>query len=128
MTSEIDFSSSVLAIWKEMLGTILGWSERRVLEWARELEREMHESLADPHSAIYCESLAYWVIPELIPKRLKSRLHAYDLNTLEGRIESAILAGNPEGDLRGDYDWNAARDRVEFILKEFGESLKDVQA
>jgi hypothetical protein len=109
-----------LQAWSRVLAIMLGWSEDRVMQWAR-----LYGRLLDggDEGLFYHETPIYYVAPLLLPETLKRRLDGLQQIQLCGRIQSAIQQGDSFCDLNPDHDWHAAKERVEKILSAYGERL-----
>jgi hypothetical protein len=109
-----------LAIWQEMLREFLGWSESRVLEWARETGKL--DYLSDPEDIFYHETPQYWVKRLLVPDALRAALSNPELIDLEARLLGAF-ADEHHFAFPLETDWRPYRAKVERILAEYGEGL-----
>lgn len=90
---------------------------------------ERYLEFMDPegNDLFYHETPIHYIVPELVPRTLANKLHVYELMSLHGRIETTIYNGDSCCASRLDYDWHAAKERVERVLNEYGESLANVQ-
>jgi hypothetical protein len=113
-----------LQTWTHVLGIFLGWSEDEVMRWADRYIEFMNET---GMGIFYHETPIYYIVPELVPGALARKLDAHELMSLDARIETTIYNGDSCCDSRPDFDWHAARDRVERVLNEYGESLRNVK-
>lgn len=112
-----------LRIWKKLCAYFFGWPEGPVLEWARRYE----DGLNNVAPGFYNATPARYVAPLLVPERLRDKLRGFGLVVLQSRLQHAIEGGNdPFFDLDPDYDWSAARERVEAVLNAYGGSLTEL--
>lgn len=109
-----------LAIWKELLPVLLGWSEAQVMEWVKQTRRG--KSLDDPDAITFHETPQYWITYLLIPETLKARLSNLDIIDLERRILIAFRDHHHYHFPLGT-DWRPYRAKIEQILSEYGEHL-----
>jgi hypothetical protein len=80
----------------------------------------------------YHETPIYYLTPFLIPDSLKDRLDGDQLLKIEQRLEHVINFTDSGSCYYGyandkKFDWNAAKQRVEMVLNEFGETLESIQ-
>jgi hypothetical protein len=142
--------NSYLKYWKACLKKLLGWSEAQILEWAKQFEREM----GDGSMFFYHEDPVYYIVPLFVPPEAHYCLSPKDLRNLERKIELVIqrdpmrvkfeeLSGEEPGFVlegirlaqqRGEvlapvnfdyYDWDAAKERIRTVLKEYGLQTKN---
>jgi len=71
-----------IAIWTQMLNSILGWSEHEVLIWAEKYS----EYLKDPDDIFFHEDPPYWAATALIPDHLGKVLSADQRSRLRNKI------------------------------------------
>ncbi len=114
-----------IAAWKHVLVDWLHWPDERFERWIKVHEVDL-EDRGNP-LFYHLEALGY-VKLFLIPDRLALRLDAMrnegtpPSHRLASRLEGAIGPGT-EVTCNPEFDWNAARERVEAALKEYGEAL-----
>jgi hypothetical protein len=108
-----------LTTWNEMLGTLLGWSEQQVMQWARDTGKL--DFMADPGDIFFHETPQYWVKYLLVPEELKRRLPSDEWIRIANRILAALEQGPYE--YPPGTDWRPFRKKVEHILNEYGASL-----
>lgn len=109
-------------IWRYLLNAWLGWSTERIESWIEVFEEELSESKA---SLLFNETPFWYIVLLLIPVALEERLRGSNddrLVELERRLLDAV---HRYGDHQAEknYDWEAARRRVEAVLAEVGEGL-----
>jgi hypothetical protein len=111
-----------LRIWTLVLNQLLGWSEERVRTWARE---RYEDALDDKDGGFfYHEDAYYYILPLLVPSRLRQDLNARDLSKLQhDKIKPAITHFGSYPLWLSPYDWDAARARINAILSEYGHRL-----
>ncbi len=114
--------SDYIRTWVRLFNVLAGWPEEVVLKWAQHYQ----DRLADPDDVFFHEPASYHALPALIPPRLRG-MHPYDRMRLEGQIQDAIEDGDAFWDNRPDFDWEAAKRRVECVLNKYGESLTSLR-
>lgn len=110
-----------IRIWNEALSALLGWSEEEVANWA-----ERYQSwLRNEHDLIYHKPPLYWMVSWLIPASVDECLDADERRILVRQLERAVettRVERPFVDHRPfdhvQYDWEAARLRVQAVLNE----------
>jgi hypothetical protein len=114
-----------IRVWRNVLADWLGWSDKRVAKFISGWEAD----LDGRGGLVYHENAIHWVVGRLISKRLEQKLKAASpqdsraVLRFSWRLADAIQSqstGNPEND---DFDWEAARRRVDAVLSEYGEKL-----
>ena len=118
-----DAARLYLRYWTVALGYLLGWSQERVVEWAKQREALLN----DESSMLYHEFPTYLVTSLLVPPAVKERLVGTSLMDLYRRIEAAIALNEYSDEAFQRYDWDAAVRRIDAILDEFGESFENVR-
>jgi hypothetical protein len=111
-----------LAMWKSLLRAFLGWSEERVMKWAD--DTKMLAALQNPDDILFNRPPQYWVVGALIPTSLRSRLTGTALMELQKRIFD-VFRDEHDYEFPVDVDWMPYRDKVNNILGEYGEHLKE---
>jgi hypothetical protein len=112
-------------LWYAIFGEFLGWTRAEVIRWAEQYETEIKED----RFPFNHETPVYYVTPVLVPQSIRSKMHGFELIHFENRLESTIKGyGEPLWAKPDEYDWKAAKQRVESILNEYGESLANVAA
>jgi hypothetical protein len=107
--------------WAVVLGNLLGWPPDRVERWARRHEAGL--SGRDPWFT-HRNELDY-ISYLFVPRSVRARVQGLDLLRFCWRIERAIMSQG--SDVAGShYNWQIARDRINAILGEYGESLDRV--
>lgn len=114
-----DEATHYVKTWILAMRDILNWPESRTLEWS---ERWLCD-LNDPDSMFYNRTPTYYLLPAIIPARLIKRLPSDQLPVLRQDILKTIEQGDTFCDRKPDFDWNLARQRIEALLAEYGESL-----
>lgn len=116
-----DHKPMYLWFWQRVLREMLGWSEARVHEWAKQFEAGLN--VEDPQ--FYEELPTYYLVDLLTPNSLQDRLKGMQWVRFKEEIEVAIWGWiNAPSDLfEADFDFKAARERVEELLAEYGESI-----
>jgi hypothetical protein len=110
-----------LKVWHNILSTFLGWSAAQVDGWATKWQSGLDNTKYS--GLFYHEEASWYVVPLLIPEALRQRLPSSEHHKLMYKIEAAIVHGKSPIAFAENYDWKAARDRVEAILNEYGSSL-----
>lgn len=117
--------------WIECLRALLGWPQQQVYKWSEQWQRGL-DGL--DKGMFYHETPIWRITPLMIPDSLAARMNPTDLLRLEGRIEAAIRHpgsdvpyGTEAEETRENFDWSAAKQRVEAVLNEYGETLESVQ-
>ena len=116
--------ASDLSGWKHVLALMLGWSEERVVAWARQYEDGLD---GRDDGLFYHETAIYYIVPLLVPAGIRQQLDGLQEIEFCGRIQQTIENGNSFCLCDPNHDWEAAKDRVEKILNEYGHSLADAR-
>ena len=116
--------ASYLTDWKDLLALMLGWSEERVLAWARQYEDGLD---GRDGGMFYNDAPVHYIAPLLVPPGIRQNLNGLQELQLCWRIQEAIENGNSFCLCDPNHDWEAAKDRVEKILNEYGHSLADAR-
>ncbi len=117
-----------LNVWNKILSTFLGWSPDRIDAWAAKWADGLSGMDLDPPNRwgwFYHETAISYVTRLLIPDELWGRLSTKEKNQLQSDIERAITFGETNIKQRQDYDWGAAKLRVEAVLGRYGSLLPD---
>jgi hypothetical protein len=113
-----------IAIWEEMLRSLLGWPRARVLEWVDDFEQEVGEPFLDnPNDIFYHKSPQDWAVGLLIPRSLRDRLSPSEWLDLEARLLEALRDERYYWDVPIGTDWEPFKAKVEQVLSEYGASL-----
>ena len=108
-----------IRVWRRVLVGFLGWPDPMfevfVAKW--------NERLNDPSHGFYHEAPLRYVTRLLIPYQLQSTLNVRQADRFQEQIEKAIDGGDCFSYTGDDFDWEAARQRVERLLAEYGERL-----
>jgi hypothetical protein len=98
--------------WQLVLSTLLGWSESKVLQWAKQYE----DNLNGQHGLMfYHETSFYYIAPLLVPRDLQESDQS---RHLASEIQAAIehhgrrIQGNA-------YNWDDARVRIDAVVERF---------
>jgi len=136
--------------WKVVLSKLLGWSDDKVLEWAKQFEAEV----GDVNSLFYHQGPIYYLVPLFVPRRAYDSLSPRDLRKLQEELEFAIMrnpktikfedlsngerpsedpfrfvkiirSAQQKGELLAPvnfdyYDWEAAKERIRTVLRHNG--------
>jgi hypothetical protein len=127
-----------LKVWSNCLSTFLNWPQEEIDKitdyWRDWLEGNLFRQMPmlDGHDdgGFYHETPIYYITSYLVPDSIKKRLDAHRLLILKNRIEQAILHSHPVVEIESapfDFDWKAAKQKVESILNEYGETLQNIQ-
>lgn len=103
-------------VWKNAFREFLGWSEERVERWAQRFWL-----MQEGESGFYHESELYYLSQWLVPARFSG---TPGRGRVGFRIEDAIHSGNIGDVSEPDFDWQAAKVRVEATLNAVGASLE----
>ena len=109
--------------WVVALDIILKWPEQRTLVWADKWLASMN----DPNAMFFNGTPADYIIPLMIPERLRKRLPSYELEHVREQLLTAIQQYDSFCDRKPDFNWELARKRVEVVLAEYGETLPALQ-
>jgi hypothetical protein len=116
-----------LDAWAQCLGTLLAWPEEQVYNWSMKWQ---HGLDGNDKGWFYHETAMHYVTPLLIPDSLSVRLDPRQLSDLDHCIEDAIRHPESCGGTIDDvktFDWHAAKERVEGVLNDYGETLRSIQ-
>jgi hypothetical protein len=116
-----------LIYWKECLGIFLNWPQDQVEKLAKRWQKGL-DGL--DQGLFYHETAMYYITRFMIPDSITKRIDVKEYLSLNNRIWKSIA--HPEsyrhGNNREDvFDWKAAKKRVEEILNEYGDTLRNVQ-
>ena len=110
-----------LESWLRGFPVLLRWSPDQVYTWAKKFENLM----AAPNKQFYNCSPTQLMITTLLPQELKKTLSNDERLWLESRLLSALDQEGTLASIRMDFDWQAARQRVRGVLKEYGSDLPE---
>lgn len=112
-----------IEVWRHVLAGWLRWPEERVRRWIM-----IHDDdLEDRGNGLFYHENALWYVARLlIPEGLCQRLGGYDVERVAWRLEAAIGVGT-QVERNPAFDWDAARQRVEAVLREYDEPLAGPQ-
>ncbi len=108
-----------MAVWRRVLTDWLHWPDERIERWMRRYDEDL-EDRGD--GLFYHEEALWYVAPLLISDRLTQRLGSRESMRLEWRLQRVIGVGK-DVERNPAFDWDAARERVEAVLGEYGETL-----
>ncbi|MGL6077030.1 MAG: hypothetical protein ACRC8S_22975 [Fimbriiglobus sp.] len=117
-----------VAVWRVLLRDWLAWPEERFAEWVAMFDDDLNDR---GNSLFYHYDELHFVVPQLVPRELAESLQwepsatSYNaLGELLGELGWAIT-GRPFLPNWGteQFDWHAARERVEAVLQRRGASL-----
>ena len=77
----------------------------------------------DPNAMFFNGTPADYIIPLMIPERLRKRLPSYELEHVREQLLTAIQQYDSFCDRQPDFNWELARQRVQAVLAEYGETL-----
>ncbi|MFL5342536.1 MAG: hypothetical protein ACJ8F7_20510 [Gemmataceae bacterium] len=118
-----------LAAWRAILVGWLGWSLVRFDRWVARWDADLND---EGDGWLYHEDELYWVLQLLVPDVLALRLqqqrtkrmHNDLAEFLFAELQPAIKSGSQSANWGGpDYDWRAAKKRVEEVLANYGAAL-----
>jgi hypothetical protein len=118
-----------LAAWRPILMDWLGWSPRRFDRWVARWDVDLNDA---GDGLFYHEDELYWILRLLVPDDLARRLiqqrtrgTCNDLDeVLFQELHPAIMGGHREVNWgTPEYDWDAAKKRVEQVLAKYGAAL-----
>jgi hypothetical protein len=112
-----------ITVWRRVLAEWLRWPEDRVQCWIMLYDDDLEDR---GNSFFYHEDALWYVSRFLIPDRLGQCLGGYEAERLSWRLANAIGVGR-EAERNPAFDWDAARERVEAVLREYGETLAGPQ-
>jgi hypothetical protein len=104
--------------WNLVLGELLGWSETRVREWARQ---NWEDGLDGKDSVFYHEDPIAYVVDLLIPQPIRERVCGLPYVQLRSHLHQAIQRYGSSPLWLSPYDWKGARERIDAILSEYAE-------
>lgn len=112
--------------WVIAMRELLGWGEERTLRWSEKWEEYVRQNPPSTTGAFLHEAPAYYILPLLMPRSLRRRIGRGEINMSSVDTDLQRAIENRQG-LRcysdPEYDWAAARSRVEAVLAGYGERL-----
>jgi hypothetical protein len=120
MKVKSDLGNKYVEFWLLALHELLGWDRRRAIPWIVHFEEELNAE----STQLWREPPAFYIAFLLIPDAVKESLTPWDRVVLAGRLERAVSQGAIWQDA---IDWQQARQRIDSILAEYGESLERVR-
>lgn len=118
-----------LATWRSILVGWLGWSPDRFDRWVSRWDADLND---EGDGWFYHEDELYWILQLLVPDNLARRLEQRrtrrmynDLaELLFEELSPAIMGGSQKVNWgTPEYDWLAAKKRVEEVLAKYGSAL-----
>jgi hypothetical protein len=110
--------------WKGVLGTILGWTSEQVEQWAHKWDPH---GIDDENSLFYHEAPSWYVANILIPDYLTDECNTTTIVKLDRQIEHALNFDDNAQYVAlqlETYDFEAAKRRVEAVLKKYENELR----
>lgn len=114
-----DTGQRYLKEWIVTLNNLLGWSEEKTISWA---EKYHLGDLAGENEWFDHEHPCHYIMELLVPENKLMSLGGLEGKKFLEKIVVTIYAHNPSP-LSENYDWIAARKRVNDVLKEIDTSL-----
>lgn len=109
-----------LAVWKGMLGTLLGWSEEQVIAWAQQGVK--WAALDNPGDILFHESPMYWAKHLLVPASLRARLAHDRLVRLERDLWDVFTDESKEWHIDPEaIDWLPYKQQVDQLLTRYAD-------
>ena len=108
-------------VWCKALGTFLGWSEEEVYRWASRFTRR----LDNDDDLLYNDTPMQCIADLFIPKALTDKLSQDKRRELRREIRYAIEINGSGSTFRNDFDWDAAKARVNEVLERRGVKLPE---
>lgn len=115
-----DTAEWYLTEWKFILSNLLNWSEKQIINWANE---NHSEDLKGKNFIFTHETPSYYITHLLASNRTLTKMSSNERDIFLSRLEQAIRNKSISINDVPDYNWNAAKNRVNEVLKEIGESL-----
>lgn len=106
-----------VAVWQRVLSRWLSWPEPRI-------ERFIHRfrPFAEPETRM--DRTPVWFLTDVLePPSLHQRYQGGDRIRIDLELEVAVLGEDFAAHLQPDFDWEAARTRVEVVLARYGASF-----
>jgi hypothetical protein len=117
----LDRRDFYLRYWTLLFGELLGWPEARTHEWATRWDDELNERRS---SLFYHEDPYYYAIPVVIRESLPTaQSHAHLSMAMDADVRRAIRSHGSDPIWLSPYDWEAARERVNVVLRSAGGRL-----
>ena len=107
---------SYLREWNLVLGEVLGWSESRVRDWAKQ---NWEDGLDGKESLFYHEDPIDYIVDLLIPQPIRVQIYGTTYEQLRNCLCEAIRRYGSSPLWLSPYDWKAARKRIDAILNEY---------
>ena len=102
------------AVWKQMLGGILGWSELEVCDWAKKYDNY----LQNPEDIFYHEDPPYWAVSACVPVQVSQNLSPDQ----RCRVKNEILSIFPVELYAASYlgiDWKQYKNKIDSIIDSY---------
>ncbi len=117
-----------VAVWRQILRGWLRWSAERFDDWIARFDADLNDK---GNPLFYHEDELYYVVAQLVPRDLgeqlmwvPSRRSYSSLGELLADLDEAIRGRPVMPEWGGpDFDWDAARQRVEAVLRGHGKTL-----
>lgn len=110
-----------VAVWKGMLGTLLGWSDEQVIAWAQQGVKWV--ALDNPDDIMFHETPMYWATHLLIPDSLRVHLPHDQMLRLERDLWSVFI--DESKDWHPDpetIDWLPYKQQVDRLLARYADN------
>ena len=108
-----DTAKEYLDEWKILLNNLLGWPEEKTIAWAQEHHADDLKGKSDFFER---ERPCYYITALFFQESQLMSLLKYGIDKFEDEIQMAIY-NRSKHPLEPDYDWDAARQRVNEVLK-----------
>ena len=116
-----DTSQEYLEEWKLLLKKLLKWTEEETVAWAQEHHAE---DLKGKNIWFDHEYPCYYIVHLFVPKDKIMMVARIGESKFLGKIQRAIYSPD-ENLFSPNYDWDAARQRVNDVLREIDASLPE---
>ena len=114
-----------VAVWRQVLRGWLGWPAEQFDAWVARFDADLND---EGNPFFYHEDELYYVVPQLIPPDLAERLiwvRSKKSYSAYGGLIDELYDAIPTGWETPHYDWDAARGRVDAVLRRWGTQLPD---
>ena len=108
-----------LTVWRLVLCHWLHWPEERIGKFIERWQRWM---FGEP-GGFYNELPFHYLTQVLMSPDMRRRYKGGERISIQSDVEGAVIAGDCFAHLRPDYDWDAARVRVEQVLARYNGAL-----
>jgi hypothetical protein len=123
----VEMKELYLRCWHNCLNCFLNWPHEQITKWSQKWEDRLN---GNDQGWFYHETALYYIVIFIIPDSIRAQIDSSQLIKLEGRLESVILhTGLGDWYLREgeDMNWIKAKQRIESVLNEYGETLNNIQ-